>query len=599
MRKLRRWWRRSVAPRALPAFVPPEMPVGRWLAALRADGVQLAVMCDIEGIADASADRLVLLVADENMPAVRAATTTRGKLPCDLYSLSGISGSQYHDLAYLPVPCGCWLLEQARSDSRGRLPPEALLRVEAFHQAYHLGIEPTGERRVLLERLSEACCEGPQSPLTLERLDAWLADLGWRPPYDTLEKLAPMSPWVAEWLAREALPLDDARRGLAVFLVRECGLGALEMVRRRLFDDGFELLTEGVVDARVHPQAIRDIRGGNWSRGPWPVSGGPPAYYLVVHDVMPQAVDEGLQVKHPGLDNARLLKTKLAVRDRYNRDRPRAEQCNILHSSDNARQALAYLEVLAPECIEEVVECAEALQKEFHCPYPVLADLSGNARRAKVELIDFHGQPAICKTFRRGRERFLAREVEARHLASDLEEVSRLLEVGPNHLVFERYENAMAEISAWRPMLHRYPVLPLWVVQRLQEVIRHYRRLGYECVDLKPGNLLFDPDKGLKVIDFEFLQEGGRCTDQLRGNLAWFAPQEDFRGDLPVLRQPRDLYYRRWFRHTALPLFFCLHAFPRPVLVVVRVATLGYFSVLNVCRAVLQGRGSHSPRHQP
>lgn len=559
-------------------FVPDTMPVEDWLAQIAMVGIDHVVLGDPDRLEHG----LMLLVDDEDLPRMVAMMSTDGHIACDLYSVGGQLGSQYRGLALLPPGLGRAVL--GRSGGRPRWPScEDHFLFHAYRHVYHFGGISSDEYVSLLARMQAGCkdVELRQVALEPEALEALLATRGWRPPLDTLEKLAADNGWLRARLEAERAALPAAHRGLGVFIVRESGLGCLSMIRSALFDTGFDLLAEGAIDRDAHPGAVTQIRGGNWERGPWPESGGLPAYYLVVHDAKPMPADECLAAQHPGLDNPRLYTAKLLIRERYNRLVPPGQRCNILHSADNAGQAMAYLDAMAPGTLPALLEQADRRQASFCCPYPVLADLSSNARRSKVELIDFHGERAICKTFRPGRERYLQREVEAREVGRELDEVSRLLEVGPDYIVIEFYHDSLEAISPVRPLLHRHPFVPLWVVERLKAVILHYRQRGYECIDLSPKNVVYDPEKGLKILDFEFLQYCGEPHDALDGNYAWFPPPIDFKGDFPMCQRRDRLFYHYWLAYTGLPRYFCLHDFPSPVLQCVRGLTFGYFCVAN------------------
>ncbi|MCK2183063.1 hypothetical protein [Halomonas getboli] len=570
------------------SFVPAGLTPEAWLASLHEAGIDPVLLGDPDDLER----ELVLLVDDDDLTRLRPMMHRRGRTRCRVYGVEGRAGGQYRGLALMPPARARELL--AHAGGRPRWPrPEDHFLFQAYRQVYHLGSPPEGERAARLAALRRRA--GLETDMGLASLEALLQARGWCPPLDTREKLAAGNAWLQASLEAQRRRLPAAHRGLGTFIVRERGLDHLQMVRDALFDAGFDLLGEGGIDPAAQPAAAAEIRGGNWGRGPWPESGGEPVYYLVVHDARPMAVGATMADQHPGLDNLRLHGAKQLVRDRFNASLPVNRRCNILHSADNARQAMAYLETMAPGRLPGWLAAAEGCQAGFCHPYPVLADLSGNARRAKVELIDFHGRQAICKTFRRGRERYLQREVEARRVGQGLAEISQLLEVGPNYIVIEYYRNELPSLSPLRPWRHRHPFVPLWVVERLKAVILHYRRQGYECIDLCPKNLVYDPERGLKIIDFEFLQYLGEPRDGLAGNYAWFTPPSDFRGDFPVFRNPRGLYRRYWLSYTGLPRFFCLHAFPGPVLQCVRGLTFGYYCLANSYARGLKRRRHGSP----
>ncbi|MCE8035043.1 hypothetical protein [Halomonas sp. MCCC 1A11057] len=547
-------------------------------------------------------EEIVLLVADEGVPqatALMRPAARPGDLRCTLYSVGGLPGSDRNRVAYLPVRRARELLASMRGRPAPRRANDAqrLLAVSA-EAVYHLGLAsslPTaataGEgdsasplasaHGRAIVALDERCgLWSLPHRFGLEELEARLTQAGWAPLTDTLFKLSGVNPWLKTRLqghGRDAVP------GLAVYLIRERGLPHLDALRGILARHGFDVLYEMPIDGAHRDEVADQIRGGNWGRGPFPCSGGLPSYLLVTHDVYPDRSPSKASGASEMVDNARVFAVKEQMRRQVNRGRPAAQHCNPVHSSDNAMQAMEYLAVVAPEKVAEMVASARRRNAAFATPYPVLADLSKHARRAKVELIDFHGRRAICKTFRPGRERFLEREVKARELGSSLPEVSRILEIGPSYLVFEWYEDSLPSILAPKPLFYPHGLLPIWAIERLRTLILHYRRLGYECIDFNPHNVIYDPCQGLKVIDFEYLQPGSQVRDSLKGNYAWYPVPDTFPGDIPPTTQYRP-YFRRWLPYTGLPRFMCLYPFPRPLLVAVRHVTLVAMSLSGMRR---------------
>lgn len=357
--------------------------------------------------------------------------------------------------------------------------------------------------------------------------------------------------------------------GVTVLMVRERGVVYLDALRSLLDRYGFNVLYDSSINVE-HRQVLENlISNDNKEHEIWPCSSGQLAHFLVVHDVYPIPEASSSRGTSSRIDNVRVLTIKSKISNQANQGRSRQEQYSPICFSRNTTHTLGYLRQVVPEQIDTIREIARRYNSEFRTPYPVLADLSKQVCRAKVELVDFHGTQAVCKTFRPGRERYLEREVKARELGASLPEVSRLLEVGPHYLVFERYANRMERILSPRALFSHHGLLPIWTIERIRAVILHYRRLGYECIDLNPQDLIYDPCQGLKIIDFEFLQPGPDEIETLKGNYAWYAVPSRFTGDLP-LSSPQSSYGKRWFPYTGLPRTLCLNKFPRPILAMVR-----------------------------
>ncbi len=352
--------------------------------------------------------------------------------------------------------------------------------------------------------------------------------------------------------------------GITVFLIRECELAYLDTLLKLLDHYGFNVLCSVPIESGQQQALAQWVLDDGQEQGNFASSGSPPVFLLVVQDVHP------VPVKRMSSDspNLRLPTIRATFSATLSPEESKAEQQSPIHCSRDADQAFKYLKTLVPEQIGKIREAALSNDAAFRTPYPVLADLSKEVCRAKVELVDFHGTEAICKTFRPGRERYLEREVKARELGASLPEVSRLLEVGTHYLVFERYANCMERILSPRAPFSNHGLLPIWAIERVRAVILHYRSLGYECIDLNPHDLIYDPCQGLKIIDFEFLQPGSDEIKTLKGNYAWYAVPSIFTGDLPP--SARQSSYRQcWFPYTGLPRTLCLSELPRPLLALV------------------------------
>jgi hypothetical protein len=101
--------------------------------------------------------------------------------------------------------------------------------------------------------------------------------------------------------------------------------------------------------------------------------------------------------------------------------------------------------------------------------------------------------------------------------------------------------------------------LPLPVVRELAGFVRHCAAVGYDPIDLTPrGNLLLDPVRGLKVIDFEFYHRRGTYRPEDARALTGVGP--DFTGAMPLGSDYLfDPYPAQWYPYTGLPIRSFLH----------------------------------------
>jgi hypothetical protein len=309
---------------------------------------------------------LDLLVADEHVDAVEQLIAAMpGTIPCDVYSASGRPGTNHHGVSYFPPALAEQILARAEWwKGRYRVPssPDHFLSL-AYHAVYHKGIEsgiPTREHgpqnteppeHDYLSALGElAQRTGIDVELTLEGLGAYLTSRGWQPPHDTMNRLARQNAWLARRLAPYAARVEAEHLGLAVFILREaaCELGLCEQILAQLRAHGFMLLRHKTLDEQERERVRQGARGSNWGKGAYPRSAGGPAVVVVAQDLAPIPPRAELKELYPALSNER-VRVKEVIRDQLNLHLPPDLRCNMIHSTDNAAEAIEYLTLALPE----------------------------------------------------------------------------------------------------------------------------------------------------------------------------------------------------------------------------------------------------------
>jgi hypothetical protein len=321
-----------------------------------------------------------LLVADEDLPKLDDLFVRwRTALACDVYSVTGMPGSEFQKMAYFPPHLAEQLI--ARSvvfNGLYRVPERrdyflSLAYHALYHKGYASGLRSTTRPAHPAAKKSEHDYQKVLSDLAaelevpvavdLESLDEHLARAGWRPPLDMLARLALRNEWIHDHVFRTGFSVEPQRRGVAVFLVRERALrlGLAADVAEQLEREGFQLVHTTSLEAHRQSEVALRLRGGNWGRGPWPCAGGPPAQIIVVWDPQPLPVQAGEKSQYPLLDNARILRAKVNIRARLLQGTGRRERFNPLHSSDNDVQAWEYLEILLPQEVNKLRQQIAAL----------------------------------------------------------------------------------------------------------------------------------------------------------------------------------------------------------------------------------------------
>jgi hypothetical protein len=372
----------------------------------QADYVALRWFTEHELATRTADEDLDVLVADEALPTLDELLREEpGTLPLDAYSVSGLPGSAFRAMAYYPPPLARRLLANAVELPSGIRAPSPIdhLHSLTFHALYHKG-RASGLNSTLdgLRRVSDpehdyesainelAADLDLELELDMESLDEYLAAQGWRPPTDTLARLATKNAWVrTRFFPNQA---EAAENDLTVFILRERLVddGAVPLAVDLITALGFRLAHLEVLPRERRALAASAIRGGNWGRGPFPTSGGDPAAVVVVIDPHPVPVPGHLSSAYPQLANLRTLAAKNLVRSRFNATVHPDERCNPLHSSDDGEQARDYLATLLPDA-QTTIDTAIARARTTH-PVP-----AGRATTRQVRRLTGSGRAHVLK----------------------------------------------------------------------------------------------------------------------------------------------------------------------------------------------------------
>jgi hypothetical protein len=146
------------------------------------------------------------------------------------------------------------------------------------------------------------------------------------------------------------------------------------------------------------------------------------------------------------------------------------------------------------------------IQQAMVMPYPLVEVLRSLQRRAVTAVVRHpeHGE-VVCKLFYPSSKRYLERERRAMTEFADLPETPELLEAGDDYLLIRRYTDSGRHVRRRLPGLRHVQLVPS-VSAALARLARDLHERGAYLLDLSSQNLLTDPDEGLKVLDWEFLQ---------------------------------------------------------------------------------------------
>lgn len=341
-------------------YIPDNWGVKGFIERLNADDRNYVLLRWWERLNDWPAgDDADILISDADSLAVRAILEQQiGTYAIDLYSVSGGAASGGDKMAYYPPRLAEKILAGGRFAGGCRIPSEedAFFSL-AYHALYHkglasglpteTGLTPDAARRDFKKLLTERGAKlgyGPEHFQTMESIDKLLAEKGWQPPRDMLSRYSHGNRWVKKYFFGKKKNLPA---GLCVFVLREAAerWGVIDTIESDLQRAGFETIERLGIPAQGRPGIGQQLRGGNWSPGPWPASGGLPAAVLIMMDRKPRPVRGKARKSSPNVDNANIL-FKNDLRDRINAARPEEEQANFIHTSDNTEEALDYIETI-------------------------------------------------------------------------------------------------------------------------------------------------------------------------------------------------------------------------------------------------------------
>jgi hypothetical protein len=354
-------------------FMPHALGVGGLFQKFEALGIKYAVLRWFDKLPKIRPGKDIdMLVADESLEAVlNILDSMPGIQATDVYTPSGLPKSDFYCTPYYPRECAGQLLDRTAWHLDFCRIPSALDHFHslAYHAVYHNGgrsglksraavIEsepaPKHDYAAILTEMADKL--GIRIEPTLEGVHEYLTTAGWAPQADMLARMAahyPKNPWLKH-LATSLQP-EINEPGLTVYCIRQKSVewGFTERIIQMLANGGWQILaTKHLTPAEIEFTARR-TRGGNWDKGFYKTSAGPPAVVVVAYDPSPIKPTSAQLRKDPRISNARLfLKDK--IRDTINAELPPEEECSALHSTDYGGESWHFIDVYMPEQREAI-----------------------------------------------------------------------------------------------------------------------------------------------------------------------------------------------------------------------------------------------------
>lgn len=493
-------------------FINPDYTIEEFFTELKKLKVKYTVLRWFEDLPRVEAgEDIDFLVADEDIEAFSKLLVPypyQNAQKIDVYSTSGLPGSAYLDLPYFQANLAKKILKNRilYKDLYYIPSPKDHFYSLTYHAVYHkaeasgLPINADGQAtpgehnydKIIQNLASKVNIRLQDTSLT--NLHAMLKSKNWTPSIDLIRKLGQnRSPWL-----RSLHPGIKRDSAMTVFILREWAKGRnlVKVLNNWLDVEGISVLHYEELNNDTIATASDILRGGNWGQGPYSVCGGKPYAAFVILDQSPIPVDQSTKQSHPYINNQRFRDVKNKLRDFVNQKLAIDKKTNCLHGCDDDEESWEYIEWLFPNKINELKDRQAKLEKSFSSSFKVTKSLTNNARRAKVELIEYYSSPAILKTFKLGKERFFKRELTAyQELSNKVDLISTALYTDELKIVLPYFEHNPADQKHL-------------LKSNLRDVAQcafQMWKAGYAHLDFQPGNFIVDSEGQTHLIDFEML----------------------------------------------------------------------------------------------
>lgn len=500
-------------------YLKPELGIDGLVAALDQAGYRYAILRWFEDLpAVAEGEDVDLLIEDAAVDALDEwflPKPVSGAIRFDLYSAGGLPGTDFRGLPYYEKRLAEQILDHTvLLRNRYRVPdPRMHFLSLAYHAVYHKAHKsglplgdgeeerPAGEFEhdypAILARMASE--QGEDCEISLKGLHRMLERHDWAAGIDTIRKLSSGRPALLELL--KAPPRGGVPGELCVFVVRRWAWerDLLPWMAANLRAYGFDVKLVHELDEDERAVAASRIRGGNWNRGPWPASGGPPYALIAAYDYVPEPPGIQLRSQQPFAVNARSVAMKALLRDGINRHVRKDERVNALHSADDEREAWEYLQLVCPDQVPKVKEAIEAGYQGDPC----LKLAINRSKRSTSHVIFRNGRPCILRLY-----------ADSEAGRSCLEAERKAMEAFGGARWAPRWEGFGSNWCAQEFLAHEQRLdvrladldraARLRLAADLLSILAEIHAAGYAHRDVHAGNV-FLGDDGPRLIDFETL----------------------------------------------------------------------------------------------
>jgi hypothetical protein len=267
-----------------------------------------------------------------------------GDIPIDLYT---DYGTDYHGMSYVPPKKAKEAIENAIDGPGGSKVPSKIdsLNLMIYHVLYHKGYlsivnfkknitnnyDLKNKYKVVIDSLKYEI--GVEIGDTLEEMDDYMDQVGWKPALDTLSKISQWNEWVRDYhMASKEINYVP----LYVLILKEgiIGTEGEKLINYKCKEEGIHILEERILKDDIKEKAISDLRGGIWNDSLKDIN--------EVYNFYPSKILVVWDTRNRGINGITKFKNKL-------RKTIDSQETSYVHSSDNYNESLDYIEICLPD----------------------------------------------------------------------------------------------------------------------------------------------------------------------------------------------------------------------------------------------------------